>query len=65
MAVYTTNFFYALDENGNSATGHVDAQIANGAANSTEAMSHRQVPAPIRARIAAVVALAIERDQVA
>ncbi|MDQ6438158.1 Hint domain-containing protein [Mesorhizobium sp. LHD-90] len=36
MAVYNTSFFYELDQNGNSTNGHVDAQVANGAANATE-----------------------------
>jgi hypothetical protein len=40
MAVFSSSFFYALDENGASQTGRFDSQIANGAANSTESIDN-------------------------
>ncbi|GGJ07411.1 Hint domain-containing protein [Neoroseomonas lacus] len=36
MAIYQTAFLYELDENGNSATGKVDALIANSSSSATE-----------------------------
>ncbi|MDQ6436601.1 Hint domain-containing protein [Mesorhizobium sp. LHD-90] len=36
MATYQTNFFYELDQNGNSTNGHVDSQVANAGGTATE-----------------------------